>query len=64
MDESRADKFNLFFPFQPPAFSLLAREPPICYIYGMSETAAPNAPPKTDKKEKTDPKELRDRVTW
>jgi ATP-dependent Clp protease adaptor protein ClpS len=41
--------------------SLLAQALGSCYIGGMSQTAAPIAPPKTDEKEKTAPRELRDR---
>jgi ATP-dependent Clp protease adaptor protein ClpS len=42
-------------------FSPLAQMPGCCYISAMSQTAAPIAPPKTGEKEKTEPRELRDR---
>ena len=44
-----------------PPFSKLAQTPALSYIAGMSQTAAPIAPPKTEKTEKTEPRELRDR---
>ena len=46
--------------FLPP-FSGLAQKPGRWYISGMSQSAAPIAPPKTEKTEKTEPRELRDR---
>jgi len=61
MDDTPAVKFNLFFRFRAPRFSRLAQEPDRWYIGGMSQTAAPIAPPKTGQKEKTAPRELRDR---
>jgi ATP-dependent Clp protease adaptor protein ClpS len=55
MDELPGHKFNLF--------SRLAQSRPFHYISPMSVTVTPIAPPKTDKKdkEKTDPRDLRDR---
>jgi ATP-dependent Clp protease adaptor protein ClpS len=61
MDAVLAVKFNIFLHFHSPRFSRLAQEADCWYIGGMSQTAAPIAPPKTGKKEKTDPRELRDR---
>ncbi len=61
MDAPPAVKFKLFLHFHSPRFSRLAQEPDRWYIAGMSQSAAPIAPPKTGKKEKTEPRELRDR---
>jgi len=42
-------------------FSRLAQRQAHWYIWAMSQTAVPTAPPKTGEKEKTEPRELRDR---
>jgi len=61
MDGPRAVKFNLFAHFHWARFSRLAQPPLGWYISAMSQTAVPIAAPKTGEKEKTEPRELRDR---
>jgi ATP-dependent Clp protease adaptor protein ClpS len=44
-----------------PSSSRLAQERGLWYIAGMSQSAAPIAPPTTEKTEETEPREQRDR---